>query len=240
MKTSTKSLQASQEAVAFTLPPRPVVRSYRSFRRISQIADSVPGDLAQVLRNSPDSLLERGEMLRSNGARRTVRVIWSDHTYVLKHYVEPSWRHALKQTIQTSRARTTWLFTHRLAEAGVSTPRPVACIENRWGLLRLDSYLMYPYIEGRTLRTYFTGEAKQSASMREGLWQQLNALWQRLIELRVSLGDTNLGNFILCPAGKLWLIDLDKSRFHRRAAAAAPHQERAWKQLLRSAAKCSM
>jgi hypothetical protein len=98
--------------------------------------------------------------------------------------------------------------------------------------------LMYPHVEGRTLRTYFAGEAKQSASTRDQLWRQLNVLWERLVELRVSLGDTNLGNFIVCPAGKLWLIDLDKSRFHRRAAAAAPYQERAWKQLLRSAAKC--
>jgi tRNA A-37 threonylcarbamoyl transferase component Bud32 len=238
MKTIAPPLQAPCEAVARTHLPRPIVRSFRSFRRVAHVADSVPEDLADLLRSSPQALLDRAEVLRSNGARKTVRLDWHGEPFVIKHYVEPTWRHALKQTIQTSRARTTWLFTHRLADAGVTTPRPVACVENRLGFLRLDSYLMYPHVEGRTLRTYFAGEAKQSAPTRDQLWQQLNALWERLVELRVSLGDTNLGNFIVCPAGKLWLIDLDKSRFHRRAAAAAPYQERAWKQLLRSAAKC--
>ena len=53
---------------------------------------------------------------------------------VLKHYVEPSRRHALKQMVLPSRAWKTWDFSHRLADSGVATPRPVACIENRWGL----------------------------------------------------------------------------------------------------------
>jgi hypothetical protein len=57
--------------------------------------------------------------------------------------------------------------------------------------------------------------------------------------LRVSLGDTNVANFIVGPTGQLWLIDLDKSRFHRAPEVAAPHQKRAWSQLLRSASKCS-
>src|SRR4051794_37712372 len=238
MKTTDDSLQASQELVALADMARPIVRTFRSFRRVARIADSLPDDLAALLRSSPDALLDRGELLRSNGARRTARVDWNGQSFVLKHYVEPSWRHALKQTILRSRASTTWAFTHRLANAGVATPRPVACIENRWGLMRLDSYLMYPYIEGCTLRTYFAGEAKQCTSLHDRLWQQLGAVWERLVELRVSLGDTNLGNFILCPAGRLWLIDLDKSRFHRRTEAAARGQERAWKQLLRSAGKC--
>src|SRR3954466_5258320 len=238
MKTSAPSLQASPDALAFADMPRPIVRSFRSLRRVGHIADSVPDDLSEILRTAPGSLLDRGELLRANGARRTVRIDWNEQSFVLKHYVEPTWRHALKQTILPSRARTTWAFTHRLANAGIATPRPVACVENRWGVVRLDSYLVYPYVEGRTLRTYFAGEAKQSACVRDSLWQQLNALWECLTELRVSLGDTNLGNFILCPAGRLWLIDLDKSRFHRRSDTAARGQERAWKQLLRSAGKC--
>jgi hypothetical protein len=210
----------------------------RSFARVAHYSTSLPDDLIAALWTAPESLVDRGEALRSGGARQTVRLIWNSQPFVLKHYVEPSWRHALKQTVQTSRARTTWIFTHRLADAGVATPRPVACIENRWGAIRRDSFLMYPYVEGRTLRSYFAGEAKESPSLSDRLWQQLRELWQRLLELRVSLGDTNLGNFIISPAGQLWLIDLDKSRFHFMAAAAAPRQHRAWQQLLRSAAKC--
>src|SRR5689334_9637977 len=150
MKTCAPSLQASPDATLLSHLPRPIARGFRSFRRVGKIADSVPVDLAQLLRSSPNSLLDRGELLRSNGARRTVRLDWNGESFVLKHYVEPTWRHALKQTVLRSRARTTWAFTHRLANAGIATPRPVACVENRWGLLRLDSYLMYRYVEGST------------------------------------------------------------------------------------------
>jgi hypothetical protein len=219
-------------------PKHSTLVEHRSWSRVARYSVLLPSDLTDMLWQRPETLVERGEPLRRGGARRTVRLVWASQTYVLKHYVEPTWRHALKQMVQPSRASATWTFTHRLADAGIATPRPVACVENRWGLLRRDSFLMYPYIDGHTLRSYFIGEAKKSAPLRDRLWQQLHELWQRLLALRVSLGDTNLGNFIVCPAGQLWLIDLDKSRFHRAAAAAAPRQQRAWKQLLRSAAKC--
>ncbi len=217
--------------------PKPAVVR-RSFHRVAHCDICLPRELAEALWRHPHMLLDCGEQLRTNGARRTVRLDWNFRNYVLKHYAEPTRRHNLKQLVQPARALVTWRFTHRLADAGVATPRPVACIENRWGLLRRDSYLLYPYVEGRTLRSYFTGEAKRSSALSEHLWQQVNELWQRLVELHVSLGDTNLGNFIIAPDGQLWIIDLDKSRFYRHARAAAPHQARPWKQLRRSAAKC--
>jgi tRNA A-37 threonylcarbamoyl transferase component Bud32 len=195
----------------------------------------LPSDLVATLWSDPESLIAQGKSLQAKGARRTVRLEWNSQRFVLKHYREPTRRHILKQLILRSRAWKTWRFTHRLVDAGIATPRPVACVEKRWGLLRLDSFLMYPYIEGRTLRTCIAEDAQRSPTVRDRLWQQIYELWEQLLELRVSLGDTNLGNFIVSPAGQIWLIDLDKSRFHRAARAAAPHQERAWKQLLRSA-----
>ena len=208
----------------------------RSLLRVARYSTSLPDDLVATLWADPASLIGRGESLQAKGARKTVRLDWDSQPFVLKHYREPTRRHALKQLVLPSRASKTWNFTHRLVTAGVATPRPVACVENRWGLLRRDSFLMYPYIEGRTLRTCIAEDAKQSPTVRDHLWNQIHDLWQRLVELRVSLGDTNLGNFIVSPAGQIWLIDLDKSRFHRAPNAAAPYQERAWNQLLRSAA----
>jgi Lipopolysaccharide kinase (Kdo/WaaP) family len=224
-------------AELFSQPAQPPVVS-GSWTRVVRVDASLPEDFVTMLHQQPAALLDRGEELRSNGARRTVRLNWQSRSFVLKHYVEPTRRHALKQLVLPSRAWSTWSFTHRLAASGVTTPRPVACVENRWGPLRRDSFLLYPYVEGRTLRSYFTAEAKQSPAIHDRLWRLLNDLWQRLVELRVSLGDTNLGNFIVTPDDQLWLIDLDKSRFHRSCYAAYRHQRRAWNQLLRSAAKC--
>jgi tRNA A-37 threonylcarbamoyl transferase component Bud32 len=208
-----------------------------SFARVVYYDASLPDDLAAAIWTDPNSLIERGELLRFGPARRTVRLVWNSQPYVLKHYAEPTRRHALKQMVQPSRAYTTWRFTHRLVGAGIATPRPAACVENRWGPLRRDSYLMYPYVEGRTLRSYFVTKAKDSPAVRHRLWQQLQELWDKLRILNVSLGDANVRNFIISSDGELWLIDLDKSRFHRSAQTAAPHQERGWKQVLRSSAK---
>jgi hypothetical protein len=215
-----------------------VAATRRSFFRVAYCDPTLPGKLQESLWRNPHSLVTAGEQLRFRGARRTVRFEWQSQPYVLKHYAEPTRRHAAKQLVQSSRAWRTWAFTHRLADSGIATPRPVACIENRVGPLRRDSYLMYPYVEGRTLRSYFAVEAKQSPALHEQLWQQVNDVWQRLVELRASLEDTNLNNFIVCPAGRLWLIDLDKSRFYRSATVAARHQNRAWERLLRSASTC--
>jgi RIO-like serine/threonine protein kinase len=208
----------------------------RSFTRVAHFAAPLPDDLMDRLWTDPVSLLENAETLQRTGMRWTVRLTWASQRYVLKHY-RPNWMHKAKQFVLPSRAWATWTATHKLADAGIATPRPVACIENRWGKLRRDSFLMYPYVEGRTLRSYFSREARESRSLADNLWQQLDDLWRRLEQLGASLADANTYNFIVCPAGRLWVIDLDKACFHRLAFTAARHQQRGWQKLLRSAEK---
>jgi hypothetical protein len=213
------------------------VTTRQSFSRVAHLGNELPTGLAEQLWLDPAALMKCGETLQRTGLRNTVRLHWGDRQYVMKHY-QPSWWHAVRQLVTPSRAWATASATLKLVDGGIATPRPAACIENRWGVLRRDSFLMYPYLEGRTLRSYFKNEAKQSRTVAESLWQQLHELWGRLQMLQASLADTNTGNFIICPAGRLWVIDLDKARFHRLPKVAAKHQERGWKQLLRSAAKC--
>lgn len=219
------------------LSSRSTVATRRSLSRVAHFENELPGDLVERLWQNPKSLLAEGEPLRSSSLRHTVRLEWASQQYVLKHY-RPSWWHFVRQLPTPSRAWATCTATEKLADAGIATPPPVACIENRWSVLRRDSFLMYRYIEGRTLRSYFSCEAKESRTIADSLWLQLRELWQRLSHLQASLADTNTGNFIVCPAGRLWVIDLDNARFHRLQKVAARHQERGWAQLLRSAAKC--
>jgi hypothetical protein len=97
---------------------------------------------------------------------------------------------------------------------------------------------MYPYVEGRTLRSYFSNEAQQSRSLADDLWRQLASIWQQLENLQASLDDANTGNFIVCPAGRIWVIDLDRGCFHRLTSSAKREQQRGWKKLQGSVAKC--
>jgi hypothetical protein len=212
----------------------------RSSTRVAYFAAELPGELADALWQRPGTLVAGGNLLRSSIARRTAHVEWPPASYVLKHYVEPSRRHAMKRVVMQSRAWLTWEVAHRLADAGVATPRPVACVENRWGPLRRDSYLMYPYIKGITLQTCLLDKGLNLGDELVGsLWDQLSELWEKLRQLRVALSDTHLGNFIVSADHKLWVIDLDKTRFHRLAYSAARLQKQRWQQILRSAGKCS-
>lgn len=206
----------------------------RSWWRVAYLNAMLPEDLREVLWRSA---IAAGEPLRHGGARSTVRLRWSNRSYVVKHYVEPTLRHSIKQNIARSRARTTWLTAHRLADAGIATPRPVACIENRFGPFRSDSYLIYPYVEGQTLRSYLGCEESAARPLVAELHDQLVEFWFRLKQLRISLGDSNLRNFIIGNGGQLWVIDVDKARFHRMDYVAARRYERGLHQLKRSAGK---
>ena len=206
----------------------------RSPTRVAYCDASLPADLVDFVCTRPESLVTRGKLLRHVGARQTVRLEWASRQFVLKHYGEQSRWHALKRWGRHSRSWSTWKVMHKLADAGIRTPRPVACIENRWGPLRRDSFLMYPYVEGRTLRAHFENQTDEAHTA--GFWQQLHDLWQRLRQLRVSLTDTNLSNFIVCETGLVWAVDLDGTRVHRSAYLTAHYQRRAWNRLLRSAA----
>jgi lipopolysaccharide kinase (Kdo/WaaP) family protein len=198
---------------------------------------SLPADLIERLWREPASLIQSGDMMRRTGLRRTVRLDWNSKPYVLKQY-RPTWWHFVRQLPLRSWASATFKSTIRLLNAGFPTPRPVACVENRWGSLRRDSFLMYEYVEGVTLRSYLKDKAEHPRPLTENLSRQIRDLWQRLADLRASLDDSHTGNFIVCPAGRLWVIDLDNTRFHRTMFMAARQQARNWEQFLRSAAKC--
>jgi hypothetical protein len=205
----------------------------RSPARRVMYAEWLPSDLVEALWQEPTALLTRSEVLQQRGVRQTVRLDWGPRSFVLKRYVEPSWRHAAKQLVMPSRASITWRISHHLADGGILTPRPVACIENRWGALGLDSYLMYPYVKGETVSNYLLRQhdPEEQAARLVG---QCEELWQRLAVLGASLGDANTGNFIVTSTNDLWVIDLDKARRFRSGFLAERQRRRTWRQLMLS------
>lgn len=208
-----------------------------TWTRSAIIDPELPRDLIEQLWHDPEALIQQGDLMRRTGLRRTVRLTWASKQYVFKHF-RPTYWHFLRQLPLRSWASATFKATCKLIDAGVNTPRPVACVENRWGTLRRDSFLMYEYVEGVTLRSYLKEKAKQRRPLADHLSRQIRELWQRLEDLRASLADAHTGNFIVCPAGRVWVIDLDKTRFHRWSHIATRNQQRGWEQFVRSAGKC--
>ena len=198
---------------------RPTLGTRRSWTRLMQYDMRLAQTLVESLWSDPDQFVGDGRVLVCKpGVRTAVQFSYEQQAFVLKCYQARSWRHAAKDAFLTSRARDCWLVTHRLIEAGVATPRPVAYLEDRFGPLRGRSFLIYEFVPGVTLRDRLT-EGPLSRAVVDGLARQFDALWQTLRAVRVSHCDMNAGNFIVDADDRLWMIDLDKMSRHRRNRA---------------------
>jgi hypothetical protein len=194
---------------------------------------SLAEEFATNLWNRTEAIVARGVVLRKTRLRSAVLVEADGCMYVIKHYFPRSLRFSLKQRIIGSQAYRSYRVGRVLSEAGVRTPRPVACIEHRWRGLHRDCFLVYPHVEGGSLRSSINQGYLNDFEIASA-WRQLRSLWEQLISLRVGLRDANIGNFIVDSTGMLWLIDLDDCCIHRSATLAHARLQNRWYQLYRS------
>ncbi len=166
-------------------------------------------ELIETLWREPDQLIDGGDRLvQKRCVRTTVKWVTGEENYVIKRHLERSRRHQFKQFFSRSRAQRCWDDTWFLIDNGYPTPRPVAYVEDRFGPLRGNSWYVYQYVEGRTLKDLATGLKNQRLLRR--YIAQLADIWQVHARLGVSLSDGHPANFIVDATGKMWVIDLDK------------------------------
>lgn len=194
---------------------------------------SLPEDFVAALWHQPERVLATGKIMRKTHLKSAVRIEHAHRTYVLKHYFERSLHFSITKTMKGTQAQCAFELGCKLANAGIKTPRPMAYIDNLRQKLRRDCYLLYPYVEGESLRGSIN-EGYMNDDDIAGAALQIRELWQRLTEMRVGLHDANAGNFIVSTKGELWLIDLDDSRIHRNPLIARAHLLNRWFQVHRS------
>jgi len=179
-------------------------------------------DLIDTLWRDPDSLIDVGDkLIQKKCVRTTVKLAADEEFYVIKRHLERSWRHQFKQCFSTSRAAKCWNDTWRLVERGYPTPRPIAYRENRFGPLRGSSFLVYQYVEGKTLKDLAAG-LKNQRLLRHYV-SQLAGIWRMHKTLGINLNDSHPGNFVIDSTGKMWVIDLDKLQYIKR-----PQRQSQW------------
>lgn len=193
---------------------------------------ALPAELVEALWNHPEQILDSGKVMRKTHLKSAVKVEFGSRSYVMKHYFERSLAFALKKTLRGTQARNAFELGCTLADAGVKTPRPMAYVDNLREGLRRDCYLLYPFVEGMSLRSAINEGHMDDEAVAKAT-EQVEELWDRLIELRVALYDANTGNFIVSPKGELWLIDLDDSHI-RSPLVARAHLLNKWFQVHRS------
>lgn len=195
---------------------RHTARLFSSFVRAEEAA------LAPFL-GTPEALDEaiaQGQLL-NDGHTCTVARIEAPHpgearALVIKRYNLKNLGHALSRGWRPSRAWHSWLAGHRLAFHGLSTPAPLALVEERIGPLRRRAFLITEFCPGETLLRHLSPERPPDVAEAAAI----GALFETLFRLKITHGDMKATNF-LWHERRLVLIDLDTLTPHWSDAAFA-------------------
>lgn len=160
----------------------------------------------------PDTTMREGTPLKLGNSCTVVRTKLKGHTIVIKRYNTVDPLRYMKRCWRTSRAKKAWLNGHCLKSLGISTPRPLAIIEERLGPLCGRAWLVTEYINGINILDFLKEHQKDDAP--DTAKKALEALFNRLYRERITHGDMK-GTNLVWHDNRFWLIDLDAMRVHR-------------------------
>jgi len=169
----------------------------------------------QYFLDNPDAFIPEDKLLKDGNSSTVARVEVDHRSLVVKRYNLKSFWHALRRCPRPSRAWHSWGSAHRLTLHGISTPRPVAFIENRWGLFRSKAYFITEYAPGVDVYHWFHS-GKGDAATGQIIIEMFRRLLGQLHDARITHGDLKATNFIFSD-DTLMVIDLDAMRSYRWA-----------------------
>jgi tRNA A-37 threonylcarbamoyl transferase component Bud32 len=182
----------------------------------------------QPLLSDLNARIDAGHIYKTGGAATVARVELDGRPLVVKRYNVKNLLHWLKRFWRPSRAWHSWREGNRLQLLGITTPTPLAVIEQRWCWLRGRAYLITDYCGGQDIIARF--EAYLQATPPETELLALDRLFAALLRERISHGDFKGHNLFWDDAQGAWsLIDLDAMCQHRstRSFARAYARDRA-------------
>jgi tRNA A-37 threonylcarbamoyl transferase component Bud32 len=95
----------------------------------------------------------------------------------------------------------------------IPTPKALAYIEQRKGLLIWKSYLVTQYVEGQKLY-YFLRDDDVAQKQRSMTAQQVESMLDKLAKHRITHGDLKHSNILVTKNGPV-LTDLDGMKVHK-------------------------
>ena len=160
-----------------------------------------------------DKLMDEGQVLKNGNTCYVSRLMLNGQDVVVKRYNHKGFIHSLRHTIKKSRARRGWLQGHRLGMLNITTPKPLAYIEQLKKKLIWKSYLFTEYVDGQKLYD-FRQDSNVTKEQRSMINQQIKGLLDKMGEYHITHGDLKHTNILVTDNGPI-LIDLDGMKAHK-------------------------
>ncbi|MHC4619279.1 MAG: lipopolysaccharide kinase InaA family protein [Planctomycetota bacterium] len=143
-----------------------------------------------------DGLMQRGQVLKAGNTCFVSHINVGVQEVVVKRYNHKGMIHSLRHTIKRSRGRRSWLHAHRLEMLGAATPKPLAYIEERRGVLVWKSYFVTQHVKGQKLSD-LASDRDAGEQERLKITGQLRGLLEKLGRHRITHGDLKHSNIII-------------------------------------------
>ena len=208
-------------------------KTNRHWRIIHQ--QGAPPELLRSVVTDLDGLLGLGATLKDRGRCTIVRLpAVGGGDWTARRYKTKGPGHTAAHWFLRSKARWYWQNATLLMQAGLATPEPVICAEERWmGVLRMGSLFITRYVEGQSLWEMVAAAGLVGEKLRE-VAGQFGLAWETLGRLGVSHGDMKATNFIVDAENRLWMIDLDSMRVHSNRLVLARRRRQDLERFMRN------
>jgi len=191
----------------------------RRFFRFASVLRSKETELAGLLSN-PDLALQTAIPLKTGRSSTVGRADTPGGPVAIKRYNLKNPAHAFLRLWRPSRAWNSWKTGLTLQGLGLSTPDPLAMIEERIGPLRRRAWMINRFCPGIPL----SGHLNSDQPLTESEARAITHLFATLQRERISHGDLKATN-LFWHDERIFLIDLDASKKHRFAFT----HRRAWR-----------
>ncbi len=180
----------------------------------------------EIVRGMDDleACLQQGRSIKAGGPIDVCRATWRGRDVVIKWYKHVGWMHSLRHSFKGSRACRAWANGRRLLRLGISTPQPLAFLDEHRGPFLWQSCLITEYVDAPVLSCVLRDECVSEGRKRRLVHQTLRLI-DRLGSYGISHGDMKHTN-ILCPGSRIVLADLDGMKVHRLPWLSRSHRRR--------------
>jgi tRNA A-37 threonylcarbamoyl transferase component Bud32 len=136
--------------------------------------------------------ISAGVVLKDGGTCTVAKAVIGGRVLLIKRYNLKSLSHALGRAWRPSRAWHSWREAHRLQFLGISTPAPLALIEERLGPMRRRAWLVSEFCPGTNLLGHLSADREPS----EEVGRAILNLFESMHRARISHGDMKATNLL--------------------------------------------